>query len=40
VWQKYAAATAAAFGKELLSYVDAQEVQRAPELREAVEQGP
>jgi nucleoside phosphorylase len=40
VWQKYAAATAAAFGKELLSYVDAQEVQSAPELREAVEQGP
>jgi nucleoside phosphorylase len=38
-WQKYAAATAAAFAKEFLSFVDAQEVRRVPELREAFGQG-
>ena len=39
-WQKYAAATAAAFAKEFLGFVDAHEVKKAPELREAAEQGP
>jgi nucleoside phosphorylase len=39
-WQKYAAATAAAFAKEFLGFVDAHEVKQAPELREAAEQGP
>ncbi|KXT04480.1 hypothetical protein AC578_8667 [Pseudocercospora eumusae] len=33
-WQKYAAATAAAFAKELLSHVDASEVKSAASLRE------
>jgi len=32
-WQRYAAATAAAFAKELLEYVDVAEVKRSPELR-------
>lgn len=32
-WQKYAAATAACFAKELLASVDAEEVKRAPDLR-------
>ena len=40
MWQKYAAATAAAFAKEFLSFVDVQEVERAPELHKAVEKGP
>ena len=31
-WQRYAAAAAAAFAKELLGFVDVQEVQHAPEL--------
>jgi nucleoside phosphorylase len=32
-WQKYAAATAAAFAKEFLGFVDVQELQKVPELR-------
>jgi len=40
MWQKYAAATAAAFAKEFLSFVDVQEVDRAPELHKVVEKGP
>jgi nucleoside phosphorylase len=39
-WQKYAAATAAAFAKEFLGFVDAHEVKKAPELHEATEKGP
>ena len=39
-WQKYAAATAAAFAKEFLGYVDAREVKRAPGISQVVEQGP
>jgi nucleoside phosphorylase len=38
-WQKYAAATAAAFAKGFLGFVDAHEVKQAPELHEAAEQG-
>jgi nucleoside phosphorylase len=38
-WQKYAAATAAAFAKELLGSLDAEEVKRQPELYKVVEQG-
>jgi nucleoside phosphorylase len=34
LWQKYAAATAAAFAKEYLQYVDPEEVRRGPELGE------
>jgi nucleoside phosphorylase len=37
VWQKYAAATAAAFAKELLGFVDAEEAKRGPELRSLLE---
>lgn len=33
-WQRYAAATAAAFAKEFLRFVDAQEAKRAPDLRD------
>jgi nucleoside phosphorylase len=36
-WQRYAAATAAAFAKEFLSFVDAKEVKSAPELRDLLE---
>lgn len=35
-WQRYAAATAAAFAKELLNFVDVEEVRRAPELRKVL----
>lgn len=34
LWQRYAAATAAAFAKEYLQYVDPEEVRRGPELGE------
>lgn len=34
IWQNHAAIAAAAFGKELLSFVDAEEAKRAPELRD------
>lgn len=33
-WQRYAAATAAAFAKEFLGFVDSEEAKRAPELRD------
>jgi nucleoside phosphorylase len=33
VWRRYAAATAAAFAKEFLGFVDAEEVKREPSLR-------
>jgi nucleoside phosphorylase len=36
MWQRYAAATAAAFAKEFLGFVDAEEVKREPELRHLV----
>ena len=39
MWQKYAAATAAAFAKEFLGYVDAREVDRAPGISQALEKG-
>lgn len=38
-WQRYAAATAAAFAKELLRYVDVEEVKRAPELQKLLKNG-
>jgi hypothetical protein len=34
LWQNYAAATAAAFAKEYLQFVDPEEVRRGPELGE------
>lgn len=39
-WQKYAAATAAAFAKEFLGYVDVREVKRAPGISQVVDKGP
>jgi len=39
IWQKYAAATAAAFAKVFLGFVDVQEVEKALELHKAVEKG-
>lgn len=39
-WQKYAAATAAAFAKEFLGYVDAREVKRAPGISHVADKGP
>jgi hypothetical protein len=38
-WQKYAAATAAAFDKEFLGYVDVREVKRAPGISQVVDPG-
>lgn len=38
-WQLYAAATAAAFAKELLHYVDVEQVRRTPELQEVLKEG-
>lgn len=38
-WQKYAAATAAAFAKEFLGYVDVREVKRAPGISQVVDPG-
>jgi nucleoside phosphorylase len=37
VWQRYAAATAAAFAKEFLGFVDAEEVKRETSLRNLLE---
>lgn len=39
IWQKYAAATAAAFAKEFLNFVDAKQVQTVPELSQALKTG-
>jgi len=39
MWQRYAAATAAAFAREFLGYVDAREVDRAPEISQTLEKG-
>ncbi|KAK0909685.1 hypothetical protein LTR91_008880 [Friedmanniomyces endolithicus] len=36
-WQRHAAVSAAAFAKEFLGFVDAEEVRRAPELRRVLE---
>ena len=36
-WQRYAALTAAGFAKEFLEYIDAAEVQKAPELHEVLD---
>ncbi|KAF2167692.1 hypothetical protein M409DRAFT_65821 [Zasmidium cellare ATCC 36951] len=36
-WQRYAAATAAAFAKELLQYVDTEEVEITPKIAEVLE---
>ncbi len=36
-WQRYAALAAAAFAKEFLGIVDAEEVRRTPELRRVLE---
>lgn len=38
-WQRYAAATAAAFAKEFLGYVDPQEVQSTRTIGEVIERG-
>jgi nucleoside phosphorylase len=37
MWQRYAAATAAAFAKEFLTFVDAEEIQREPKIRDLLE---
>jgi nucleoside phosphorylase len=36
-WQRYAAATAAAFAKELLQYLDSAEVEMSPKLEEVLD---